>query len=250
MLGGGLFSVGVAVRLARLADTWIGDSGVTALAAALPQMPSLTTLYLRGTATRARCGLPVVGARASVVGRQLAPCASVCGCVVGCRAAGFFGSELQCGLRGSQATRSETRALLRWRRRCRRCRASRRSISAVRPRVRVAGFPVVGARASVGGRQLTPCALAMRARGLMLVGGPCGVGVAVRLARLADNQIGDSGVTALAAALPQMPSLTTLDVSSTATRARCGLPVVGARASVVGRQLVSWALAKRARGWM
>ncbi len=55
----------------------------------------------------------------------------------------------------------------------------------------------------------------------------------MRLALLADNQtgdslfaynqIGDSGVTALAAALPQMPSLTTLDLSCTATRARCGL---------------------------
>jgi hypothetical protein len=44
----------------------------------------------------------------------------------------------------------------------------------------------------------------------------------MRLARLADNQIGASGVTALAAALPQMPSLTTLELSGTATRARCG----------------------------
>jgi hypothetical protein len=47
-------------------------------------------------------------------------------------------------------------------------------------------------------------------------------GAAVRLARLADNQIGDSGATALAAALPQMPSFTTLGLSRTATRARCG----------------------------
>ncbi len=44
----------------------------------------------------------------------------------------------------------------------------------------------------------------------------------MRLARLADNGIGDSGAAALAAALPQMPSLTTLDLDSTATRARCG----------------------------
>jgi hypothetical protein len=44
----------------------------------------------------------------------------------------------------------------------------------------------------------------------------------VWLARLAGNQIGDSGVTALAAALPQMPSLTTLHLSRTAPRARCG----------------------------
>ena len=42
------------------------------------------------------------------------------------------------------------------------------------------------------------------------------------LARLADNQIGDAGVTALAAALPQMPSLTTLDLWGKAKRARCG----------------------------
>jgi hypothetical protein len=38
----------------------------------------------------------------------------------------------------------------------------------------------------------------------------------VRLARLAGNQIGDAGATSLAAALPQMPSLTTLHLSSTA----------------------------------
>ncbi len=43
------------MRLARLADNWIGDSGVTALAAALPQMPSLTTLNLSSTAMHARC---------------------------------------------------------------------------------------------------------------------------------------------------------------------------------------------------
>ncbi len=51
----------------------------------------------------------------------------------------------------------------------------------------------------------------------------------MRLARLADNQIGDSGMTALAAALPHMtPSLTTLDLSSTAKlSARCGFLVLG-----------------------
>ncbi len=41
------------MRLARLADNQIGDEGVVALAAALPQMASLTTLLLRGTATPA-----------------------------------------------------------------------------------------------------------------------------------------------------------------------------------------------------
>jgi hypothetical protein len=82
--------VGGAVRLSRLAVNKTGDSGVTALAAALPQMPSLTTLILGGTATRARCLLRVVGACASVVGRQLALCASACGRSVGCWAAGFL----------------------------------------------------------------------------------------------------------------------------------------------------------------
>ncbi len=48
----------------------------------------------------------------------------------------------------------------------------------------------------------------------------------MRLARLADNQIGDSGATALAAALPQMPNLMTLDLGCTATRARCEFPLL------------------------
>jgi hypothetical protein len=54
----------------------------------------------------------------------------------------------------------------------------------------------------------------------------------VRVARLADNQILASGMAALAAALPQMPSLTSLHLSSKATRARSGF-LFGARASVV-----------------
>ena len=41
----------------------------------------------------------------------------------------------------------------------------------------------------------------------------------MRLARLADNQIGASGAAALAAALPQMASLTTLNLGSTSTAA-------------------------------
>ncbi len=49
----------------------------------------------------------------------------------------------------------------------------------------------------------------------------------MRLARLAGNRLGASGVTALAAALPQMPSLTTLDLSCTATRVRCGFLLLG-----------------------
>ena len=59
MLGGGL--IRAAVRHARLAGNQIGDSGVTALAAALPQMPSLTTLHLFSTAARARCRLLLLG---------------------------------------------------------------------------------------------------------------------------------------------------------------------------------------------
>ncbi len=73
------------------------------------------------------------------------------------------------------------------------------------------------------------------------------VGGAVRVARLADNQIGDSGMTALAAALPQMPSLTTLDLSGTAMPARCGF-LLGAFASVVRRQLALSSLACRPHG--
>ncbi len=53
------------------------------------------------------------------------------------------------------------------------------------------------------------------------------VGGAVRLARLAANQIGASGAAALAAALPQMASLTTLDLRSTSTAAALGLRLWG-----------------------
>jgi hypothetical protein len=126
------------VRLARLAGNWMGASGVTALAAALPQMPRLTTLDLGSTATRARCGFLLLGLAHRWLGG------------------------------------SSCRVLLR-----------------------------AGVRSDIGRRD-------------------CRVGAAVRLARLADNQIGDSGVTALAAALPQMPRLTTLRLSRTATHARCG----------------------------
>ncbi len=41
------------MRLARLAGNEIGDEGAAALAAALPQMASLTTLHLGGTSTPA-----------------------------------------------------------------------------------------------------------------------------------------------------------------------------------------------------
>ncbi len=127
------------MRLARLADNGIGASGVKALAAALPQMSSLMTLHLWGTATRARCWVLLLGL-----------------------AHRWLGGSSRRGLRRAGARSDAER-------------------------------------------------LAFR------------VGAAVRLARLAGNQIGDSGARALAAALPQMPSLMMLHLAGTATRARCGL---------------------------
>jgi hypothetical protein len=58
--------------------------------------------------------------------------------------------------------------------------------------------------------------LGVRAHGRLWAAGGR-VGGAVRLARLADNQIGDEGAVALAAALPQMASLTTLNLGGTST---------------------------------
>ncbi len=49
----------------------------------------------------------------------------------------------------------------------------------------------------------------------------------MRVARLADNQIGAEGAAALAAALPQMASLTTLDLGGTSTAAALGLRLWG-----------------------
>ncbi len=92
--------------------------------------------------------------------------------------------------------------------------------------MRVAGSCILGSRIGGWAAARGVC-FGVRAHGRMLGGGLFRVGAAVRLARLADNQIGDSGVTALAAALPQMPSLTTLELSGTAMRARCGLLLVG-----------------------
>jgi hypothetical protein len=166
--------VGAAVRLARLADSQIGDAGATALAAALPLMPSLTKLYLSCTATRARCGFLSLGLAHRWSGgssrRVLRRASSVYG--GGWQAfSGRSGSEA-C-THGSQATGSETRARLRWRRRCRRCRASRRSISAVRPRVRVAASCRWGSR--IGGRAAARAVcFCKRARGRRLGGGLVG----------------------------------------------------------------------------
>jgi hypothetical protein len=58
--------------------------------------------------------------------------------------------------------------------------------------------------------------LGVRAHGRLWAAGGR-VGEVVRLARLAGNQIGDEGAAALAAALPQMASLTTLDLTCTST---------------------------------
>ncbi len=58
--------------------------------------------------------------------------------------------------------------------------------------------------------------LGVRAHGRLWAAGGR-VGGEVRLARLADNQIGASGAAALAAALPQMASLSTLELGGTST---------------------------------
>jgi hypothetical protein len=158
----GLFRVGAAVRLALLADNQIGASGVTALAAALPQMPSLTTLELGGTATCARCGFLLVGlaARASVVGRQLAACASACGRTVGCWAAGTFSGRS--GSEACAARRQPDRSL------GRDCAGGGAAADAAPYDARAQRYghacalraPAGGARASVVGRQLAACASA------------------------------------------------------------------------------------------
>ncbi len=58
--------------------------------------------------------------------------------------------------------------------------------------------------------------LGVKARGRLWAAGGR-VGGAVRVVRLADNKVGDEGTAALAAALPQMASLTTLDLICTST---------------------------------
>ncbi len=83
------------MRLARLAGNQIGDSGVTALAAALPQMPSLTTLDLSGTATRARCGFLQLGLAHRWVGGSSRRVLQRAGARSEVWAAGFWGSEQQ-----------------------------------------------------------------------------------------------------------------------------------------------------------
>jgi hypothetical protein len=72
----------------------------------------------------------------------------------------------------------------------------------------------------------------------------------VRLARLADSQIGDAVATALAAALPQMPSLTTLDLSSASPRRVVGSSSWGSR--IGGRaaaRAVGFGVPVRGRMW-
>ncbi len=123
------------MRLARLADNQIGDEGAAALAAALPQMASLTTLDLFCMSTPAALLFRLWGLGHGLLSAVVR---AVC---LGVRAHGRL-----------------------W---------------------------------AAGGR----------------------VGGAVRLARLADNQIGDEGAAALAAALPQMASLTTLHLFCMSTPA-------------------------------
>jgi hypothetical protein len=222
-LGGGPFRVGVAVRLARLADIDIGDSGVTALAAALPQMPSLTTLDLRGTRPRVRVAGSFHG------GSRIGGWAAARAVGFGVRGRGWMlvgglfrvgGAVRLARLADNQIEESGVTAL-----------------AAALPQMPslttlVLGGTSTATRARCGFLNL---GLALRwlgdssRRRLRRAGARLDVGrsasrvgAAVRLARLAENQIGDSGVTALAAALPQMPSLTTLVLGGTATRARCG----------------------------
>jgi hypothetical protein len=76
-------------------------------------MPSLTTLHLGRTVARARCLLRVVGARASVVGRQLAPCASACGRAQ-CRMLGGGLFEGRSGCAACAARRQPDRSLGRY----------------------------------------------------------------------------------------------------------------------------------------
>jgi hypothetical protein len=81
------------VRLARLADNQIGASGAAALAAALPQMASLTTLHLMGACTPAALLFRLWGWGIISFRRWCAQCASTCGRTVGCgrRAVGLEG---------------------------------------------------------------------------------------------------------------------------------------------------------------
>ncbi len=70
----------------------------------------------------------------------------------------------------------------------------------------------------------------------------------MRLAWLADNQIGDSGSAALAVALPQVASLTTLDLGSTSTAAALGLRLWGLGHGSLPAALRAVCLGVRAHG--
>jgi hypothetical protein len=74
------------------------------------------------------------------------------------------------------------------------------------------------------------------------------VGGAVRVARLSDNRIGDSGAAALAAALPEMASLTTLDVNCTSTAAALGLRLWGLGHGLLTAAVGAVCLGVRAHG--
>ncbi len=81
------------MRLARLAANQLEDEGAAALAAALPQMASLTTLHLGGTSTPAALLFRLWVWGIISFRRQCAQCASACGRTVGCgrRAVGLEG---------------------------------------------------------------------------------------------------------------------------------------------------------------
>ncbi len=84
--------------------------------------------------------------------------------------------------------------------------------------------------------------------GLLAEGGR--VGGAVRLARLADNKVGDEGATALAAALPQMASLTTLRLHGTATPAALLFRLWGLGHGLLTAVVRAVCLGVRAQGWL
>jgi hypothetical protein len=82
--------------------------------------------------------------------------------------------------------------------------------------------------------------------GLWAAGGRAGG--AVRLARLADNKIGDLGAAALAAKLPQMASLTTLDLRGKSTAAALGLRLWGLGHGLLTAAVGTVCLGVRAHG--
>jgi hypothetical protein len=104
----------------------------------------------------------------------------------------------------------------------------------------------LGAWLAHGGSAHSAPRRAARTVGLWASGGR--VGRAVRLAWLADNQIGDEGAAALAAALPQMASLTMLDLRGTSTPAALGLRLWGLGHGLLTAVVCAVCLGVRAHG--